>query len=127
MCHGLESIMFGTSESAPCPRGRVKYIPLCAFTASKGGFCHSVFSFFFAGIFQLKKARRVQKSSPSHAYLFQTSSQDNIVLVACESIGSGHFQFNQKSHCAATCQTENANYVICRDVGEEEKTNEIIK
>lgn len=30
MCHGLESILFRTSESAACPPGRVKYVPCYA-------------------------------------------------------------------------------------------------
>lgn len=49
--------------------------------------------FFVVVIFQLEKGRCVQESSPSHAYLFQTSSQNNIVPVACDLIGSGYFKF----------------------------------
>lgn len=66
-----------------------------------------------------------KKSSPSRAYLFQTSSQNDSLLVACGLIGSGSFKFNQNCYCAATCSTENANYVIWRDAGEGEKITQI--
>lgn len=107
MCHGLESILFRTSESAACPPGRVKYIP--CYASSQPAKEVFVILFFVVVIFQLEKGRCAQESSPSHAYLFQTSSQNNIVPVACDLIGSGYLKCIQKCYRAATCRTENAN------------------
>lgn len=108
MCRGLESILFGTLESAACPRGRVKYIPRYARSQPvKGVF---IIVFFFLST----------EDGSLCARIIQTLNRNNIVSIfACELIGSRYFKFNQKRYRESKCNgTENANLSSVGEAGE---------